>query len=476
MSEFYGNDMGLASWCFHLENIGCIESGEICVKPLTLLCGPNNTGKTWAMYALYGFLKNCIGNSPPSLPGLNELVDGLRERGICAWNFGEWLEKHASELIELINRGVRENLPNIFNAPDGLFINSRFDWDIKPEDLVQSALRRRMEFRHILGRDRNEVLSLLKLEREWEVQITFREEKIVDLESWLAHDLLSHLMNVPNLLLGNQDQGSRSRVFLMPAERNGLHLFRRELASRRIRIFHSSPRRMSEVIQEDVRASYTKPIADYIDWLNDIPDIRKSSNEVCQQSVEHIKRIVEGGYDVDTDGNISFAPKTKPKNKRNSPKLELNLASSTVKSLFGLWFYLRYEAKLGDTLMIDEPELNLHPDNQRKLAKMLVGLVNSGVRVVTSTHSDYIVREINNLVMLHTPFRGRDALARRFKYKADDFIASEKVAAYLFDGNGIKAMEVKPEEGIIADTFDQVIADLNQSSNDIFYTKRDSVK
>jgi predicted ATPase len=42
----------LPSWRFHLENLGCITSGDFEVKPLTLLCGPNNTGKTWAMYAL----------------------------------------------------------------------------------------------------------------------------------------------------------------------------------------------------------------------------------------------------------------------------------------------------------------------------------------------------------------------------------------------------------------------------------------
>lgn len=46
----------LASWRFSFKNIGCISTGEINAKPLTLLCGKNNTGKTWVMYGLYGFL------------------------------------------------------------------------------------------------------------------------------------------------------------------------------------------------------------------------------------------------------------------------------------------------------------------------------------------------------------------------------------------------------------------------------------
>ena len=78
----------------------------------------------------------------------------------------------------------------------------------------------------------------------------------------------------------------------------------------------------------------------------------------------------------------------------------LHSASSTVKSLFGLWFYLENQAKKGDVLMIDEPELNIHPENQRKIARVLAMLVNAGLNVVVSTHSDYIVRELNSLIML----------------------------------------------------------------------------
>ena len=31
---------------FSIKNLGCIEEGHFALKPLTLLCGPNNTGKT----------------------------------------------------------------------------------------------------------------------------------------------------------------------------------------------------------------------------------------------------------------------------------------------------------------------------------------------------------------------------------------------------------------------------------------------
>ena len=38
---------------FQIENLGVIKAGEFTQKPLTIFCGPNNSGKTWVMYSLY---------------------------------------------------------------------------------------------------------------------------------------------------------------------------------------------------------------------------------------------------------------------------------------------------------------------------------------------------------------------------------------------------------------------------------------
>ena len=51
--------------------------------------------------------------------------------------------------------------------------------------------------------------------------------------------------------------------------------------------------------------------------------------------------------------------------------------------------------------MVDEPELNLHPENQRRIAQLFARLVNLGIRVFVTTHSDYIVKELNTLIMLN---------------------------------------------------------------------------
>ncbi len=39
---------------FNIKNLGPVKDAEINLQPLTLFIGNNNTGKTYAAYALYG--------------------------------------------------------------------------------------------------------------------------------------------------------------------------------------------------------------------------------------------------------------------------------------------------------------------------------------------------------------------------------------------------------------------------------------
>ncbi|MFM6192092.1 AAA family ATPase, partial [Planktothrix sp.] len=41
---------------FKLENLGCLKDVDIELGDLTIICGKNNTGKTYINYAIYGFL------------------------------------------------------------------------------------------------------------------------------------------------------------------------------------------------------------------------------------------------------------------------------------------------------------------------------------------------------------------------------------------------------------------------------------
>ena len=117
--------------------------------------------------------------------------------------------------------------------------------------------------------------------------------------------------------------------------------------------------------------------------------------------------------------------------------------------------------------MIDEPELNIHPGKQRLIARLLSRLVNAGINVVISTHSDYVIREFNSLIMLHHESGG--PLRRRLRVREDEVLDPDMVGAYLFADHTITPFEITREAGIHATTFDEVITNMNTINSDIYF-------
>ena len=106
------------------------------------------------------------------------------------------------------------------------------------------------------------------------------------------------------------------------------------------------------------------------------------------------------------------------------------------------------------------------------MARIVASLVNSGINVILSTHSDYFIREINSLIMLSDD-QGDQSLKSKLMtdYSISDnhLINKDKIGAYLFTNDIVELMEIT-KEGIIATTFDEEINSLNESSDDIYYS------
>ena len=266
-----------------------------------------------------------------------------------------------------------------------------------------------------------------------------------------------------------------AKPFLMPAERTGLHLIFRELNARRTSLLHRLSRPTVEpqyLLRDVILSPYAGPVADYIDWLNNLWKLQENPAVLYRSHASWMRsRLLNGGFRLDRDtGSIEFRPYKTGRGDPPTKVLGLHVTSSAVKSLFGLWFYLTYQATPGSVLMIDEPELNLHPARQRLVARLLARLVNQGIYVVLSTHSDYIVREFNILVMLS--HKKAKNLRRRHRYRDDEVLDPAGVGAYHFENNTIKKFETTQEGGINASTFDHIIEEMNESYNDIYFALR----
>ena len=126
--------------------------------------------------------------------------------------------------------------------------------------------------------------------------------------------------------------------------------------------------------------------------------------------------------------------------------------------------------------MIDEPEVNCHPDVQILMARVFARMANAGLRLVISTHSDYIVRELNNLIMLSGVSEDRSGKLKEWGYTPDMKLSPDDVGAYLFDYGKNNRVNMKPIEvtdsGFEVRTIDEAIAKLNEVSQTLYYKLR----
>lgn len=117
------------------------------------------------------------------------------------------------------------------------------------------------------------------------------------------------------------------------------------------------------------------------------------------------------------------------------------------------------------SIMFEEPETNLHPELQIKVADILARLLHEGCRFQVTTHSDYFLRRINDLLrldLLRAKFDGDEyeAFCREHHYDPELTISAELVGAYYFKRNPDKTVSIVEQDaqgGIPFDTFRSVL-------------------
>jgi len=112
-------------------------------------------------------------------------------------------------------------------------------------------------------------------------------------------------------------------------------------------------------------------------------------------------------------------------------EIRLSQVSSMVSELAPLVLFLRSGIKSGDTLIIEEPEAHLHPGAQADMAVTLARLARAGVRVIVTTHSDWLLEELGNLI--------RAAELEKAGEEVSDLPTSlqkEQVGVWLFQKDG----------------------------------------
>ena len=385
-----------------IKNLGAISEANFTVGDLTVICGKNNTGKTYLTYTVYGFLD--------------------------FWNAG-WPEVVYPE-----------------------------KFDTKPLD--NKYARRLLE------------ASCHEYSKTWIPRI-FSNNDIFKNSIFYLDDDINETPTVKS-----KNPKSLPQASIVSAERIGAALFQREVdftRSRLIDLMKETSINPQQLLGR-FTAEYPLPVKHNIDFIRDLPNIVDKQSEFSTNHPEVIaafNEIAGGDYAVNAVGGINYTP-------HNQPDIKLTLAesSSTVRSLVDIGFYLKHLAKQGDLLMIDEPELNLHPENQRKIARLFAMLVNAGIRVFITTHSDYIIKEFNTLLLLNKQDQRIQELAEREGYQTAELLKPEQLNIYMTTPDTsvtdrkaytLIAANISAENGIELTSFDEVIEDMNRIQDEIVW-------
>ena len=449
-----------------VRNFGPISESTIDLRPLTVFVGPSNTGKTYfstLIYALHGIYAG-FSRFPWRPHTLWSFLAGVR---------GDAADEDILKALERLNtpnrpftfsdmplkmiKRLQKQLDNTENFKEGL--EHYFDIDAVSE-LIRDVPGDAPPFRAEPVANRMEVLLKVNAESQnlWGVTLEafdgsvdlrgqINEEMVLFPASEQAADEILGFEELLALLRGPQEVVRRH---YLPAARSGIMQSHSVIASSLVaRSTRAGIDRFPEL------QTFSGGIADFLQGLIR-PERRRieSSRDIDAIADALEAEVLSGKIEVRRPTPEGY-PEFLYRAADMATEIRLSRASSMVSELAAFVLFLRGVVRPNDTLIIEEPESHLHPGAQSTMAVALVRLVHAGVRVVVTTHSDWFLEEIGNLLRAGE----LDALGEQVS-DSPDFLRKEQIGVWHFEKNApVKEIPydrfagVEPQEyGAIAET------------------------
>ncbi len=430
---------------FELKNIGAIKQANIELGKLTILSGKNNTGKTYINYSIYGFLAKpySLQNIPMiDAPLLKEKLAIFREQGKVSIDWQEAVEV-LNWFAIVVSQLYTKELPRLFSVNADEFAAAEFNIRFQ---VPTGPLNRVWYFggdKIGVIREKNSSVVTIK------TQDSFNWERYLPtLEKWWSFSLINTILDLPT-------------PFILTAERTAIQLFQKELDKHKSELVKELMNTRDLTRLEEEVARFAWPIEEDINFARDSDRVIKSNSFLTDEKPElttYLEDMLGVQYEI-IDGRKVVIDKATKK------ALPHYMASTSVRALSDLHLWLKHKAGRGDILFMDEPELHLHPENQMKMARLLVKLVNHGLNVFITTHSDYLIKHLNNLLMLANDLPDREAIMTEFGYTQDDILHPADLRAYIAHLDGTVSKVEVDAYGMVQSGFDDAIIQINETSN-----------
>lgn len=422
-----------------IKNLGPIRDFTLDLeKNFSLFVGDNNIGKSYAITLVYLIVKNII----ESVPGRNSNINRFSMHNPFI-NFADMFDedeifKNKKNLVDAVSKLKQREVKNIKEIVQ-CDIKSAFERLMLPA--IQNSLANTFSsLDNLKNRFSTEEPEIILSTNDTEIKITLNSAKlsIKSISTTKEFELKKikqtrtphnsdnkttiycfeneekngyfYSLYVNIVLFGNVFKFCHDftrdiqSVHYLPASRSGLY----QALSAFGQIIAELSKNRSFLSKKIELPGISEPVSDYFIRLSDIRVTKKNFED---KLVNEIAKSIE--EDI-LKGKVEFNTQTKqlmffPKN--TDLKLELSSTSSMVSELAPIVSYLRYvitqntrgsrikNRKFKHLIMIEEPEAHLHPEIQIKLTEIFSKLVNADVKLIITSHSNYIFNKINNLII-----------------------------------------------------------------------------
>lgn len=455
-----------------IKEIGAIKEATIDLsKKLNVFCGPNGTGKTYMAYIIY------------AITSLENKNLGIRLEKESASKFVS--ERKVSLTIDIndVWKFKENEINQIKNNLWSLFALSESN---QAKYFTKSSIS-------ILETEEEFTKRIFELEYNWNIKLdNYNFIIIKEKDSYVLEISIPAETKRDEIFISYIDIVLMSRIYSLlaffpitssvffPVERNSIFTFSNELSIRNNERY--------EMIQEmlldkkDInpfqlllnrKNRYPQAIKDSLKIADDLEEYQKSQSSFFHFAEEIENELLNGKVVISKDGNVEFKS-----NKAKSLALSFHQSSSIVKTLASFILYLKHRAVENDLIIIDEPELNLHPNNQILLARIFSKLINKGLRIILSTHSDYIIRELNNILMISQGSQELRDMSIALGYEENEIFKTTDINMYLFNFKNEKSTRAdvkilnKNLSGFNIKSIDETIENQSNIANELFYALR----
>lgn len=434
-----------------IKDFGKIKEADIHVSPLTLFVGDNNSGKSYLMSLIWA-LRSLTTSSPlfhgikrlehPALQKIKEQLTELIEKGKSQKTaISEFSSEYFIDVFNTLCEHIKDTfVSTIFNDPK-IHIGSLKIYMPNTAFTVRFHEEASGKIMFQYGAEQQGIIFPDSILNEKMV-----ESFCTSVICWLLGSNLGH------------------NTYFLPAARTGFMLSKTMINQySRKYTFDVIPHKEDWINVTNSAEPLTKPILHFLDTLELVLSNENTGKQkYLAQWIE--KEMIHGSI-IQSNGpgqEIRYMPI------ESKESLSLRTSSAVVTELIPLILLLKNEP-LAKFLCYEEPEMCLHPQLQYEMGKVLIRIVNSGVNIIVTTHSDIIMQHINNMCRLSS-IKERKELLERFNLIDDDLINTSQVAVYQLKdcGNYSTVEEIKPNKnGFEIPTFYDALMSILEQTTDI---------